>query len=410
MRSFVWLIIGLAAAGCSHAAPEQAPAAKQELPTLQAAVLEVQPQAWPAVVGAKVAGRIDEVGIDLGDEVAEGAVLATLDREEFELEVVLAEAQLTQSRAALGLAPADPVEKLNPYNAPPVREARAVLDEIQARIQRIRQLRVSNAVTKDELELAIASEGVADARYAAAVNGVREKIAQISVRAAELSVAKDRLSDTEIVAPFDGLVEQRHVARGSYVQVGDPIVTLVRTKTLRFRGTMPERHAQKLAIGQQVSLRIESIAEPRVAVVTRLSPGLDEMSRALTFEAVIDNPGDLRAGLFAEGDVVVDPEGEALAVPAAAVVEFAGAEKVWKVVDGITQEQVVQTMRRTGGLVEIVEGLGPGDTILASGAEGRIARIQPTSIKTADAPLAGDGARAEGHAGLDATGGSGAAE
>jgi RND family efflux transporter MFP subunit len=394
-----WIAVGLCLAvggGCGHSAPQPGAKAEDngqaELPVVKAAVMTVEKQPWPtivktqgsliadevAVVGAKVGGRVAQVGFDLGDTIAAGAELAVLDQEEFKLQIVLAEAQLTQARAALGLAPASPVESLKPENAPPVREAKVVWEEVIARIERLKPLAARNAVTKDELEQALADEGVASAKYSAAVNGVREKIALIGVRAAELSVAQQRMDDTTIRAPFEGLVQQRHVAPGTYLQVGDPVATLVRTSTLRFRGTIPERHAYRLASGQQVTLQIESVPEPLVATITRISPNVEEMNRSLTFEAEVPNTeGRLRAGLFAEAEVVVDPEAMALIVPRSAIVEFAGAEKVWKLVDGVAQEQTVQTSRRADKVVEIVGGLAAGETILVQASEGRVARIEP---------------------------------
>jgi RND family efflux transporter MFP subunit len=219
------------------------------------------------------------------------------------------------------------------------------------------------------------------------VNGVREKIALIGVRAAELSVAQQRLADTTILAPFDGLIQQRHIGPGSYLQVGDPVVTLVRTSTLRFRGTIPERHAHRLALGQQITLRFESDAPPQTAEITRISPGVDEMNRSLMFEAEVNNDaGTLRSGLFGEAEVIVDPAAQALLVPQSAIIEFAGVEKVWKLVNGVAQEQPVQTARRHGKTVEIVSGLAAGDTILVDASQGQVARIDPIAGE-ADAGL-----------------------
>ncbi len=403
-------------AGCGHHEPADArskAAAKPELPLLKAAVLTVDERPWPAivktqgsliadevtVVGAKLGGRVADVRVDLGDLVTAGAPLAVLDQQEFKLQIVLAQAQLTQARAALGLPPESPVESLKPENSPPVREARAVWDEVVTRIERLRPLAARNAVTKDELEQAIADEGVASAKYSAAVNGVREKIALIGVRAAELSVAEQRLADTTIVAPFDGHIQRRHVGPGSYVQAGSPIVTLVRTSTLRFRGTIPERHAHRLAIGQQITLRFESGGEPQAAEITRISPGVDEMNRSLEFEAEVNNDaGTLRAGLFAEADVIVDAQAQALVIPPAAIAEFAGVEKVWKLVDGVAQEEPVRTARRSQEAVEIVSGLARGDTILIDASQGQVARIEPIA-DSADASLH---AAADGESGLGA--------
>jgi membrane fusion protein (multidrug efflux system) len=99
---------------------------------------------------------------------------------------------------------------------------------------------------------------------------------------------------------------------------------------------------------------------------------LEELSRSLTFEADLPNPdGRLRTGLFAEADVVVDTRGEALAVPASAVTEFAGVEKVWRVTDGEAKETPVLTGRRENGRIEIVSGVNRGDQVLRDATAGR---------------------------------------
>jgi len=294
--------------------------------------------------------------------------------------VSLADAQLSQSRAALGLAQGDPLESLEPENAPPVREAKALWDEAKARIARVRQLQLHsrNTVTQEEYDQALAAEGAAAARHAAAINAVKEKIAQIKVRESELAVARQHLANTVIYAPFDGLVQERHVGHGAFVQVGNAIATLVRTSTLRFHGTVPERHAHRLALGQQAKLTIEGVPQPREAKVTRISPTVEGMSRSLAFEAVVDNrDGVLRTGLFAEAEVIVDPSAMAIVLPKAALLEFAGAEKVWKIVDGVARELIVQTGRRGEFGVEVVKNLAPGDVILAKAVEGRVTRVEP---------------------------------
>lgn len=414
LRRHARLCVGLlwlaAMPGCQSAsAPsgsKAGAASKAELPLLRAEVLTVQSVLWPTivrtqgsliadevtVVGAKVAGRVEEVHVDLGDAVRQGQPLARLDQSDFQLQVLLAEAQLAQARAALGLKETDPVEGLDPQNAPPVREAKAVWEEARTRLARLRQLQslARNTVTQEEIDQAEAAEAAAAARHAAAINAVREKIAQVAVQASTLAVARQHLADTVIVAPFEALVQERHVAPGTFVQVGSPLVTLARTSRLRFRGTMPERHAHRLALGQEVVLRIEGVVPPRQAVVTRISPALDELTRSLTFEAALDNAdGSLRSGLFAEAEVVVDPHSTALVVPRSAVVRFAGAEKVWKVVAGQTQEQLIQTGRQDAQWLEVVSGLSAGDQVLVDGSQGRLARVEPLAGPSGAAPLTG---------------------
>jgi RND family efflux transporter MFP subunit len=237
-----------------------------------------------------------------------------------------------------------------------------------------------NTITATELEQIRTAASVAEARYNAALNSVREKIAQIGVREAELSLASEALKDTVVLAPFDGRIQLKSISPGAYVRVGDPLITLVKTDFLRYRGMIPERYALDLSLGQEVQLQVESIPSPLTVKITRISPALDLSSRALTYEAEIDNrDGGLRTGLFAEARIVIDPDAAAIVIPRSALIEFAGAEKVWKVVEGESQEQEVLTGERRPEGIEILQGLETGDRILVNAALGRPAKIKPVS-------------------------------
>lgn len=394
------LALLMASSGCEHKSPSAPQAsAPRELPEIQASVLAIEPRSWPrritvqgsliaddvAVVGAKVAGRVARVQVDLGDHVAAGHPLVALEQQEFQLRVQQAAAELAQARAAVGLAEGMPLESLDPKNSPPVREQQAAWDEARTRAQRMQQLYEQKAVTDNDLDTAVAAAEVAAARYASALNAVNEKLAQIGVRAAALSLAQQQLADATVTAGFEGLVQERHVAPGSFVQVGQALVTLVRADPLRFRGTLPERYAQELTLGQEVRLRIDSTRAPRTVTITRISPALDPLNRSLTFEAEVENAdGALRAGLFGEAEVVLDPDARAIAVPVGSIVEFAGTEKVWKVVEGKSQEQIVQTGERRDGYVAVSAGVQAGDMILLDGKAGRVAKVVPAAIPPAD--------------------------
>ena len=389
----LWTFVAMAVTGglgCSSTASSQTEPQEEPLPQISVSVLTVQLQPWPQVVrsqgalladeatvlGAKVAGRVAEVHVDLGDQVAAGAPLVTLDRQEFELQVMQAEAQLLQSRSAVGLRPGDSVNSLEPTNSPPVRQERAVWDEAIAQLSRAKRLQADNAISPLEFEQIVATERVAEAKYSSAINSVHERIAQIEVREAALSLAEQRLADAVILASFDGIIQDRQVSPGTYLQVGDPVATLVRTHILRFRGTIPERYAQQLEVGQQVALKIESIDEIRQVAVTRISPSLDFSTRSLLFEAELANQDrQLRTGLFAQAEIIVDPDATARVIPQSSVVEFAGSEKVWQVVEGVAREIEVLTGERRDDRVAVLSGLADGDVILVEGRQGRVATV-----------------------------------
>jgi RND family efflux transporter MFP subunit len=391
------VLVLLASAGCQRQAASQTtpdqPAAAAPRPL---EVATVRRQTWPdavpvqgslladehAVVGAKVAGQIREVLVDLGSVVRQGDVLARLDPEEFDLRVQQAAAQLEQVRAKLGLKPDDPDEKLDRLKSPPVLQEAALLEEARSSAQRARVLAERRAITTEELQQRQAALEVAEARYKSALNTVDEQIASLGVHRAALGLAKEAQADAVIRAPFDGIVARRHVAPGVYLQTGESVVDLVRTNPLRLRAGVPERHAMRIRIGQAVKIQLAGQAQPLEAAITRISPSLDQSSRSLVIEADVSNPeGRLRTGLFAEAEIIVDPHAKTLAVPAAAVIEFAGVEKVWIVEAGEAKELRVRTGRRDHGLVEILEGLEPGHRIAADGRRGRAGKVVEDPIE-----------------------------
>jgi len=352
-----------------------------------AATVRVEPRRWTAtiraqgglvadestVIGARVAGRVAEVAVEVGSRVAAGEVLVRLEDKELSLRVAQAEAQLGQVRAALGLDPSsrtgpeEQVDAIDVATAPEVARERARLEEARAQLTRLESLAQRNAVSLSDLDAGVATVAVAEATLAAAVQQVEEKVAMVKVRRAQLALARDAWEQALVRAPFEGLVQSRHgSAPGASVQVGDPLVTLVRTDPLRFRGSVPERQALKLRQGQPLTVRLDGFSQPIQTTVARISPVLDEMSRTLLFEADIPNPeGLLRSGFFAQADVIVDAEAEALVVPASSVLEFAGTERVWMLGPGGEPRGVpVQTGRRSKGLIEIVSGLSSGDLVV----------------------------------------------
>jgi RND family efflux transporter MFP subunit len=218
---------------------------------------------------------------------------------------------------------------------------------------------------------------VAAARYKSALYSVNESIALLGVRRAELGLARQILRDAEIRAPFDGVIEQRDVAPGAYLQMGQPVVTLVKVNPWRFRASVPEREAAAVRVGQRVTIRIEGEPLTLEAAIVHISPSVQMSNRSLTIEAAeqtatgttpqaadgVPAP-QLRRGLFAEADIHVDSEARTLAVPRAAVREFAGVEKVWRVVDGQAAEQPVRVGRKNDTLAEILDGLAAGDMVI----------------------------------------------
>ena len=382
----------LACCGCNHLAAtgesaDKPAASPGEAP--QVSVAQVRVETWArgirvqgsllgdeqAVIGAKIPGRVQHVPVDLGTVVAKDQPLVVFDQRELELRVQQAEAQLRETCAAIGITPDQSELQLVREQAPPVLLELAQLDESLANFERGKRLQ-KGAITESEFARLEALHKMAQARYQSALNNIGQQIALVGVRRAELALSQQQLQEASIVAPFDAVVERRHVAPGEYVQIGQSVVTLVRTDVLRYTAGVPETKAGQVKTGQTIRIEVPGAAERIEAVVSRVSPAVTQSSRSLWVEADVANPGRrLQAGTFAEAEIIVDPDARSITVPASAVREFAGVQKVWIVRDGKAAEQPVRIGRREPTRVEIVDGLTTGELVVRNSHEGRFGDV-----------------------------------
>ncbi len=396
----VALFAAAAVSGCGQAAPAGKPAPVPASPVAarEVSVTSVALQAWPrtvrvqgsllafenATIGSKLSGRVESVEVDLGSVVKKGQPLVVLDRSELDLRVHLAQSQLQQACAAVALTPTDDESQLKLENAAPVMLEQAMLDEANSALERGKPLVASRGITPSQLDALVAQVRAGEARLNSALNSVREQVALIGVRRSELAIAQQQLADAHILAPFDGVVDERRISPGEYVQVGQAVVTLIRSDRLRYTAGVPENKAADIRLGQQVVLQINGVKDPPPAKVSRVSPIVMQTSRSVRIEADVPNePAKLQAGLFAEADVVVDPRAQALAVPTSAVSRFAGVQKIWQVSDGTARQITVRTGREIAERIEILSGLRPGDQIITDAAQGHDGPVVVTNNPTA---------------------------
>ncbi|HEX7149849.1 MAG TPA: efflux RND transporter periplasmic adaptor subunit [Thermoanaerobaculia bacterium] len=328
-----------------------------------------------ATVGTKVAGRLQYMAVDLGTRVSRGQLIARIDPTDYNIRLQQAEAGLAQARVRLGLPPEGGSDSVDPNDTPPVREARAVLEEARASRERYAALLKDGLVSKADFDQIQSQARVAESRYQDAFEEIRNRQAVASQRRAEAALARQQLSDTAVVAAFDGVVQQRIASLGEFLAAGAPVVELVKVDPLRFRADVPERDAATIRIGQSVQLAVDGAPREYTGRVTRLSPTITERTRVLQMEADIPNDGALRAGSFARATIVTDTSATSLAVPKEAIVTFAGIEKVMLVEKGKTKEKPVTTGRRAGQWIEVLNGVKAGDEVV----------LNPVNLKSGQA-------------------------
>jgi len=319
-----------------------------------------------ALLSAKVPGRMRRFLVDVGSSVKKGDLLAELESEDYQLKVRQAEAMLGQARARLGLDPKGENERVDPDQTSLVKQARAVLLEAEKNKARIEGLAKAGISSEAEVEVAVANYEVLRNKFQDAQEEVKNRVALLAQRRAEFEIAQQQLSDIRIMAPFEGVIQERKAHLGEFLQAAAPIVSLVRMNPLRVRAEVSEREAHRLHEGQVMNLKTSNASNKYSARISRISPALDLQTRMLTIEADVVNGGELRPGYFVSVEIITSTNELATVVPKEALVTFAGIEKVFVYEKGIATERRVTTGRRANGTLEILQGIQPGEFIILS--------------------------------------------
>ncbi len=334
-----------------------------------------------AVLSAKVIGRVDGIFVDIGSQVRKGDLLAQIQKREFELRRQQAEAALSQARARLGLALTGEEDKVEPEQTSVVKEAKAVLSEAARNHDRLLALRDQGIISAADVESAEAQYQVALNRYDEATHEAKNRMATLLQRKAERDLAEQEMRDTEIRAPFDGVVEQRQTSPGEFLNLATPILTLVRVDPIRLHLEISEKDAARVRLDQKVYLRVEGLERPLEGTLSRLSPVISAGNRMLIAEADLPNPsGILRPGSFVKADVVVNDKMPGIFVPKGAIATFAGIEKIFTVENGKAVEKEVTLKRKRGELVEIEGNVKVGDLVV----------VEPGNLRNGQAVQTGE--------------------
>jgi RND family efflux transporter MFP subunit len=359
----------------SQAEAAPAPAAPVAVDTAKVEIREVQRSVEAVgtldpneevIVTNQVEGIVDNLFVDLGDSVRAGQPLAQLDTRELELAVHQQQAALQQELARLGLADAN--ASVDEATTSQVRQAEATFAEAKIRLDRTKKLTVEGVVPKQMLDEQQARYDVAEATVRSSHETVRNIRATISARKAALSLAEKKLADARITAPMAGFVKDRQVSRGQFLRLNSPVVTIVQNSPIKLKVDVPENAVAFVRAGGQVHFEVDAFPD-RVfeGRISRLAPSVDQQSRTLKLEALVNNTdGALKPGFFARVNIQTDRKDKALIVPADSLLNFAGLEKLFVIEGGKVVERIVRSGVRMGNEVEIVEGVKEGDLVATS--------------------------------------------
>jgi cobalt-zinc-cadmium efflux system membrane fusion protein len=286
-------------------------------------------------------GRITRVIAGLGDTVKAGAPLATLEASEF----VQAQNDLATAASQLKLARITETRKHALYDA-----KGGSLQDWQAA-----QTDLTAAET--------------------ALSAVRNRLSILGKSPTEIAALEKNQTISPVAtlsAPIAGVVVDRQVGPGQYVQSGGatPQFTIADISSVWLLANVRETDAALVKLGQSVEVHVPAYPE-RVfkARLTYVSAVVDPVTHRLPVRAEIGNrDGALKPEMFANFRILTSEASESPAVPQSAVLYEGAAAHVWVVAgDGLLSLRSIRTGRSNDGLIEVLEGLKPGENVVTKG-------------------------------------------
>lgn len=331
---FVLLLAG--AVGCKRAAPVEA--RTETVKPVKVETTEVKMTEMPtllrltgALAGARetdlaanVVGRVLETKVERGTRVKKGDIIARIDVSSAALALTQAKVQAETSRTQ---------EKIDQHEC-----------------ERYAKLMDHGAVTDVEYEQVMA----------------RCKRNPLSVQAAEagVSIAAKNVGDGVIRAPFSGVVTERFIQVGEYVQASTRVVALAEVEDLHLNFSLPEANYPQVKLGSKVIFTVAAYGERQFNAEVIHIGGAVRSTRDVLVEAKIDNKEQvLLPGMFANVGLVVGKESHP-AIAQAAVFTQNGKSNALVVKDGFLEQRVLRVVDSGPDLVVAAGGIEAGEKVV----------------------------------------------
>jgi RND family efflux transporter MFP subunit len=276
-------------------------------------------------LAANVAGRVVMTGIERGQRIDKGALIAQVD---------VRGAALALAEARVAVENSKTQEAIN-----------------QADCARYEKLKASGAVTDLEYDQVTA----------------KCKTAPLNREAAEArqSIAAKNVGDGVIRSPFAGVITDRYVEVGEYVQASSRVVSIAQVDELRLEFSVPEQNFPSVKLGAAVDFHVAAYGSDRFSGKVAHISGAVRDTRDLIVEASVANPEHkLLPGMFADVSLTVGRE-TLPSVPKSAVFTSNGKQNVLVVKDGLLEQRVLQPAPELGGRVPVRRGVALGERVVA---------------------------------------------
>ena len=386
------LALALTAAGCSKADTAQArgrdasarpikvETVKEETMTRAVELVGTLAAVDQVTISSEADGKVSRILADLGDRVKAGQTLVQVDREKQQYNFDQQRASLEKALAQLGAPDAQHLPEAE--KTPDVQKAAADLAQAKQAHDRASQLFKRTLVPQQTLDDAATTLQSRQASYDLSLQNAKNLRASIQASEASMKLADRQLRDTEIRAPFDGIVEKRLVNLGELVKTQMPVMAIVRVDPLKVIAEIPEKMAPWIKQGQPVQLRVDAYPEQTFSgKVSRISPAVNAATRAFPFEALVPNQdATLKPGTFARVHIVSGKVDTVLTLPYTTLQYRYGVNRVFVIDGDKLAGRELKVGDRLGERIEILSGVHAGDRVASSDID-KLVDGQKVSVK-----------------------------
>ncbi|MCK0206538.1 efflux RND transporter periplasmic adaptor subunit [Starkeya koreensis] len=332
------------------------------------------------MVGPEIDGyRIVDILVEEGDRVEKGQVLARLSRDTLETLIAQNTANAAKAQAAIAQQKAQLQQML------------AQRTEAEAAVERARTLIKTGATSQEVLDQRERAVKVAAAQVTAAeemVTAAEAEAAQIKANRDEIEV---RLARTDIKAPEAGIVSARSARLGAIVlsSHAEPLFRIVKDGAIDLDAEVPESALPRVTPGLPVAVTPAGFDAPLAGSVRLVGAKVDSATRLARVAVALPEDERLRPGAYGRG-VIEIARHEGIALPQSAVQFSSEGTFVLVVTDETVQRRAVKIGLKGEGFIEILQGIGEGDSVVAR-AGGFLRdgdRVTPVPL----APATGSGA------------------
>lgn len=371
-----WLLAGALAAALAATAlwqpalPVQTASVTQTYPSQSITVLNATGYVVAqrkASIASKATGRLEWLGVREGSIVKRGELLARLENSDLQANVDQAGANVAAAKASL-------------------KQAQAELDDASSAYRRAQGLLAQQFISS-------AAFDEAQARLNRARAGVAVQQANIGSAQAALTAMQVARDNSEIRAPFAGVILTKNANVGDVVapfsssaEAKAAVVTMADLETLEVEADVSESSLAKVRIGQPCELQFDALPQTRLkGVVNSMVPAVDRSKATVTFKIrFVERDARVLPEMsakvaFLSRELRADERTPRLTVSPDAVSGTASAQQVWIVADNRVQPRQVQTGDRLGDFLVIRSGLKPGESVVLKADS----RLKPgTRVKT----------------------------